>query len=328
MFDFIHILKSIATILITNSHYGHIWPISALAFGGILGDVLFFAVSGFCLQHIKEKFYIWYAKRIFRIFPVLWIVNTIAVLIGFFKINNFFDFVKFYIYPTYYHFIASIMLLYVIFYVLVWLDKKSFFSLEKTMVAVFLIYILYYIFVFDRSYYHIDSVEEHTVRFLFLESMLLGALFRKKLDTKSYNYSSIKLTIVSISTIVFLVLYFCSKLVFSKVNLVSNLQILNQIVLFALLFCIFYLFCLFEKSKKLLSETGIIGKIIKLLSKLTLEIYITQYIVFYLIPDIVFPINFFVVTTLIIIIAFVSNFAGVFLTKKLNSLIGGKSNDK
>ena len=45
-------LRVIATFLITNSHFKNIWPISALASGGLLGDILFFAISGYCLSGI------------------------------------------------------------------------------------------------------------------------------------------------------------------------------------------------------------------------------------------------------------------------------------
>ncbi len=37
MYSFINYLRAIATLLITNSHYGQIWPIDDLAAGGLLG---------------------------------------------------------------------------------------------------------------------------------------------------------------------------------------------------------------------------------------------------------------------------------------------------
>ena len=47
MYSFISWLRLLATLLITNSHLGNIWPSSALATGGLLGNVIFFAASGF-----------------------------------------------------------------------------------------------------------------------------------------------------------------------------------------------------------------------------------------------------------------------------------------
>ena len=60
MFEFINYLKFIATLLITNSHFGDIWPVSAMASGGLLGNILFFAVSGFLLFNIKDSFPKWF----------------------------------------------------------------------------------------------------------------------------------------------------------------------------------------------------------------------------------------------------------------------------
>ncbi len=62
MIAFINYLKLIATALITNSHFSDIWPISALASGGLLGNIIFFAVSGYLLYNIKLGF----KKSLFR----------------------------------------------------------------------------------------------------------------------------------------------------------------------------------------------------------------------------------------------------------------------
>ena len=45
MIEFVNFLKVFATVLITNSHFGDIWPVSAMASGGLLGNVIFLAVS-------------------------------------------------------------------------------------------------------------------------------------------------------------------------------------------------------------------------------------------------------------------------------------------
>lgn len=50
------------------------------------------------------------------------------------------------------------------------------------MLAVGVGYLLVYTFAYDKSYYHIDTVREPMIRFLFFESMLLGAWFRQKDD--------------------------------------------------------------------------------------------------------------------------------------------------
>lgn len=56
IFLFIVLVRAIAAIVITNSHYTGVYPTDLIANGGLLGDVLFFAVSGYCLSNIKDAF--------------------------------------------------------------------------------------------------------------------------------------------------------------------------------------------------------------------------------------------------------------------------------
>ena len=116
MFQFVYWLKAFAAILITNSHYADIWPVSRLAMGGHLGNCLYFFVSGFCLYSIRNSFPGWYAKRIVRIYPALWIVAGINLLVGFWRADGPMAYIHYLIYPTWYHFIASILVLYIVYY--------------------------------------------------------------------------------------------------------------------------------------------------------------------------------------------------------------------
>ena len=108
MFNFVFYLKSVATILITNSHYDKIWPSSAMAIGGLLGNVLFFAVSGFCLYEIKGSFLRWYGKRFLRIYPIMIGYTLFTVLIGSYPINSWTDAFRLFVYPTNYIFFVWI----------------------------------------------------------------------------------------------------------------------------------------------------------------------------------------------------------------------------
>ena len=117
---FINFLRVLAAIFITNSHLTVVWPNSSIAIGGLLGDVLFFAVSGFCLtktDDISEKFIPWYGKRIICIYPSVLIITVVYSFLGYYKVSTANLFQTF-IYPTRYHFIASILFLYIVFYAL------------------------------------------------------------------------------------------------------------------------------------------------------------------------------------------------------------------
>ena len=88
MFNFINYLRVVATALITNSHFSEIWPISALASGGLLGNIIFFAVSGFCLYVVKDNFIKWYLKRFLRVYPVLVVVTLFTIVLGYYHVNS------------------------------------------------------------------------------------------------------------------------------------------------------------------------------------------------------------------------------------------------
>ena len=100
MFYFINYLRAIATVLITNSHYSNIWPSSSLAVGGLLGNVLFFAASGFCLFNVKENFGKWYGKRALRVLPVMVLFTLFTVLIGQYSLKSGADAVRLFLFPT------------------------------------------------------------------------------------------------------------------------------------------------------------------------------------------------------------------------------------
>lgn len=55
MFGFVIYLKALATMLITNSHFDTIYPISQLSMEGSIGNSIFFGVSGYCLANIKSR---------------------------------------------------------------------------------------------------------------------------------------------------------------------------------------------------------------------------------------------------------------------------------
>ena len=206
MIFYVTVLRALASVLITNAHYTNVYPIELIANGGLLGDVIFFAVSGFCLYNIRDKFSKWYSKRIIRIYPAVWIITILYIIIGFYKWDNVNDLFQYFIYPTYYHFVASIVVLYIIYYIILKNDILRN-NIPRIMIVLFLIHILIYIFIYDKSYYHIDTVREPMIRFLFLQSMLIGAFFRQKNE----KYQNAKIKVYNwIFVIIIFVLYFIS----------------------------------------------------------------------------------------------------------------------
>ncbi len=317
--------------MITNSHYAGIWPVSQIACGGLLGDVIFFAVSGFCLYNIKEKFHIWYLKRIFRIYPSVLIVSglMIAIKYPYLYLYNLKSYLNFFIYPTYFHFVASIMVLYIAFYVAVMLQRVLNIKPWHILLFTVLLNIVYYFLVFDRSYYHINIVEESTVRFLYFEAMLIGATFKEAVQNGKFK-PKLNIFCRVLIAVSFTAIYFIGYVVFAKYKILCSVQILSYLTILSALTAIFYLFCSLEVTDKKNLVKGKPGKCIKFVAKCTLEIYFSFYFVSVLVgrylPGLKFPLNFFVVTGLILVCAGIINFVSTFISDNLRKLL--KKSDK
>jgi peptidoglycan/LPS O-acetylase OafA/YrhL len=305
-------LRALASLLITNAHYVGVYPTDLIANGGLLGDVIFFAVSGFCLTNIKQPFPKWYAKRFLRIYPQIWVITAIYLLAGLYPLGEntlFFYFA----YPTYYHFVGSIMVLYIPYYVITRSDflKKNFPAIAAAIAG---IQLMIYVFWYDKSFYHIDTVRSPMIWFLFFASMLLGGYFRVNAE-HFINRVRKRDRLIAAG---FAVLYFGTKMLFSRYAAASAWQIINQWVLFALLYFLFK--CFAGIDQKLTALPQKIKTVTEFLSKRTLEIYLVQYPLIPLLAGVApFPLNWFAITAAILISAyllrFVSDGVGV-LTRK------------
>lgn len=305
MIFFITFLRALAACFITNAHYTGIYPTDLIANGGLIGDVLFFAVSGYCLFSVKYPlsvagFVRWYGKRIWRVYPPVLIMTALFMILGAYELTADKGFVWWYIYPTYYHFVASIIVLYIPFFFIMKINAlKERIPLLMGLIGV--AWLVVYWTVYDRSYYHIDTVREPMIRFLFMESMLLGAWFRQN-DKKLRNRFK---AVYPIIAVVAFVIYFASKLLFSKRASLAPFQFLNQIAIFVLLFLMFRTFCGLDGKLERMPQW--LKKVVSFLSDMTLEIYVVQYVIIAAIRNLglFFPLNWIVLTASILIAAFI-----------------------
>ena len=315
----ITVLRALAAILITNSHYTGVYPTDIIANGELLGDVIFFAVSGFCLYNVKIGFGKWYLRRIARVYPAPIIITAVYMLIGFYAApQNIGEVVGWFIYPTNYHFVASIVLLYIPFYFVAKFEKLRK-NILWVMLGVLVAYLLVYIFVYDRSYYHIDNVREPMIRFLFFISMLLGAYFKQNFEEFKNKF---RIWDLIIAFAVF-VLYFITKIMLSKAKMPSEFQVINQAVLIALLYMVMK--CFAGIDSRLEKMPFPIKKIITLISEITLEIYVVQYAI---IPRLAgcfgFPVNWIVITGAILVSATLLHLCVKLVNKGTDKLFSGK----
>ena len=294
MLYFVYLLRILGAILITNSHYEAIYPYSVIANGGLLGDVLFFAVSGFCLYPIRTAFPQWYGRRLKRIYPLVWIITIVYLLLGFYEAQSFQAYIKLLLYPTYYHFVASILVLYLVYYPVANLiqageaNGNRRFGIVLTALAV--LYFTIYFTLYDRSYYHIDTVREPMIEFLYFSAMMVGLYFRRYRE----RYVGKPGPWAWVAAFVLFLAYFASKIGFSRGILSSQLQFANQVILLLLLLCLFRGFIGLEDRLARAPERQRKG--MKFVASFAFEIYLVQYM---LIPRLnigPFPVNFLLVS--------------------------------
>lgn len=314
MYYFINYLRTIATILITNSHYSNIWPIADMAAGGLLGNILFFAASGFCLFNVKENFGKWYLKRVAKIYPVMIIFTLLAVLIGDYTLASGKDVVRLFLYPTNYIFLVWLMLCYVIFYVVAWLSKKYDKITETALAVVLGFWILTYFIFIDKSVYHIDDVSKPFILFLYFSSMLVGALFQKHID----KFGKIKIVNI-VLLFVSLIVYFGSKIAFSKIQFIVFWQIFNQLSILVVLYFMFAVFIGLEDCFKKIPNW--LNKTMKFVAGITLHIYIVQFVLIRRLETLVFPVNFLVTTVAILALACAVYYVEFFIKKGILALV-------
>lgn len=319
MVFYITVLRALASCLITNAHYTGIYPNDIIANGGLIGDILFFAVSGYCLYYIKNPFsmrgfFRWYGKRLYRVYPPVLVATFVYLLLGYYVIApNIQSVIWWFIYPTYYHFVASIIVLYIPYFFIIKIARLRD-NLPMLMLIIAVIYLLIYLTFYDKSYYHIDTVREPMIRFLFMESMLLGAWFRQN-EGKLRN--NIKLSHGLLTGVAFII-YFASKLLFARKESLSAYQILNQAAIFVLLLLLLRTFCGMDGKLENLPQWA--KKIISFIAGMSLEIYAVQYVLIDVVREqhLHFPINWFLITAAIFISAFILHMLCEIMYKSVN----------
>lgn len=304
MYQFIVFLRAVACILITNSHQEEVYPIRVFASGGLLGDVIFFAISGYCLYSLKKQsFGKWYFKRLKRVYLPVWLTAGTLILTNVYGNIGWKRVLELMIYPTHYHFVASILVLYIFFFFVMKFinytpgkEDRRLMGVSVGIVALF--FVLYYT-IYDFSYYHIDDVNGKMIWCLFMLSMLIGAYFRRN-EKKYINKGGI---VPWIATTFCGVLYITTKLTISKGVIPVSLQWINQVTIVFLLICIFRCFIGIEDKLKVLPSS--VKAPFEFIANMAFELYLAQAVI---IPTFntgidTFPRNFIIVISITFLFA-------------------------
>lgn len=240
-----------------------------LGVGGYFANSIFFFASGYCLTNVSRSFPEWYWRRFVRVYapyllalPFLYFAGELA---GLNWINIVMPFEQ-------YHFIPSILFLYVVYYFLSKLNQKMKVGYLYQVIVFSAIVLLYFFFLFDKSkspIQHFSFIE--TVAYLI--PMLLGGMAKEGRWIKRKSLSTV-LVIVS-----FVIYVYQSFRPFS-----GYMKILQPCIG---LFFAYGLGCYFLTIEERLHNS----KTIDLIAAVSLESYIAQFISRKAFVNIGFPTN-------------------------------------
>ena len=150
--------------------------------------------------------------------------------------------------------------------------------------------------------------------------MIMGAYVRQKDDKYRKNPKKYNMVIM----ILLLPTYFVSKVLFSRYVQLAPFQIINQVVILALLYFIFIAVCGLDSKLNKLPDK--LKKVIDFLSKHTLEIYLVQFVIIeqLKILGLPFPLNWVVITISIAVASILLHIISQVVIKNIQKLLENK----
>ncbi len=296
-------LRGIAILLIVNSHLDLFYPISNLATGGAVGNSLFFMLSGyglyFSLNRNRLNFFEYYSKRFVRIFPPVWIsllLVWIPIQLYYGECVNapLFDIVGNFFWPPFW-FLKAILTMYIFIYFLIRINIKFKYC------AMLSVYFLLYFWKYANLDLSIFSVETLPFKIINYSGMMVFGTYLAK-HTLKIKYCRLDFLFF----VVCILLVYIQK-IFFNFHFFQTIQFMQQFLLYPTTF--FFLRCAKSKFVHDLMINTFIGRMLILLSSITLEIYIVHTVVreFMHSWGVFFPMNVFLFVVGSVILAWIVN---------------------
>lgn len=316
------VLKLIAVFLILNSHFDALYPgrLKLLAMGGTWGNAIFFAVSGY-FTDIKGDFFQYMKKRIIRLYPSVMIMTLLSIVFHLRSnvIENVWDIVTEFIWPTYYWFVGALLLYYLLIFLL---EKKQIISARFPVFSVILvgILLLYYeccvtakdVWCIDKMGF--DSFEGWLKVIFFFYVFALGYYLKKN--------SHICLKVSRLCSVLFTFFggigYMGYKMLSVKSYIPMHFQIFAPVLLYIFALGALCLTINYERTRGVSTKPETVAKrAVTCLSSLSLEAYLVQFSVIRFFERCIFPIN--------VVLAISVTFIFSYLLKRLSSWSFSKS---
>lgn len=230
----IDLAKCLAVLLILNNHMKIIYPNASFAFGGSLGNALFFFVSGYTWSNLhNRKFFSWYAAKLERIW-IPTVFTNIAYIFLFSVDIDIIELFKIFIYPNKSWFCGAILVYAIAYY---FAAKKYDRSILFFIAILAVTYGTWYLFVLNRSRFSLEGfVNGGLCRFShYALCMLMGLVYKKNEDRINIKTGKF---LLPVGIILFFVSY-GSKIIIKKSLFLLQFQFVIQILTLACAFCIF-----------------------------------------------------------------------------------------
>lgn len=300
----IDILKFIAVLLIKNTHSGIMYgEYKALAFGGALGNALFFFCSGFTLfmKPINSicVFPNWYKRRINRIYPTVFAIAIIGCT--FFDRHS--DINSIIIHGGGW-FVACIMIYYVLIY-MIGLYLRDYINWIMVLVSVVSII---WLFMIKRPFPFDPFAVEYWKWVMYFIFLLMGAkLGEKGVLTQTNSVKNFCFALLGI------ILFYALVYVGRKVESVAYLSVFSFIPLF---FSVYYLYQWSNgQTAKKIYNNKVGYFVIRLIGGLCLEVYLIQFFFFTDKLNNIFPLNILIIFGIIVIAAYFARCLSRFISQ-------------
>ncbi len=181
--------------------------------------------------------------------------------------------------------------------------------------------LLFYAFVTDKSSYVMNDVSNPMTLFLYFESMLIGAYFKKKHDTNKEEKPYLKWIGISVAFVMFAA-YMAIYLLITRRPSLFNLQILINIVMLIAISIMFISVLKFENI--FLGFKKWFLNIVWFISSLTLELYVVQRVIIDNLAHIAFPLNLLLIIVLVVsaasLLHIITGSISRFMNKQINKI--------
>lgn len=300
-------LRLLAILMVFNSHCGALYPISAFANGGAVGNALFFIISGYLLK-TQGNFISWLWNKIARLYPPA-IIATVVYL----AVNQLYpltptEIVTNFILIKSYWFIGAFVCFNILTYVLEHL--KVFEHMVLYSVILWTVYGICYLAFVDSSVWRVENGYFRWIYYFYIYT--LGFSIRhQKIKSISLSYKK-----AGTAAVLCFLLNLGIKAVMTKMPLLMHIQFTTQILGMFTAFLALQAVLSAEANYCLLPEKFI--TVINFFSKMSLEIYLAQKVCIKIAGKLIFPLNLICAIVMTLIYAFLLHIFAVWITPKIS----------